>query len=111
MCKNFSYDDIQKWLKWFCELNIYNHFKEIFNFFFHPMIFWTHYDKMSAKDKIVQFIHYMPFGEMWYNQQASAYNERFKFTGKERDSESKYDYFGARYYASTLPAWLTLQLP
>lgn len=58
MCKNFSYDDIQKWLKWFCELNIYNHFKEIFNFFFHPMIFWTHYDKMSAKDKIVQFITY-----------------------------------------------------
>ena len=44
MCKIFSYDDIQKWLKWFCELNIYNHFKEIFNFFFHPMIFWTHYD-------------------------------------------------------------------
>jgi RHS repeat-associated protein len=23
---------------------------------------------------------------------------RFKFTGKERDTESKYDYFGARYY-------------
>ena len=47
MCKIFSYDDIQKWLKWFRELNIYNHFKEIFNFFFHPMIFWTHYDEMS----------------------------------------------------------------
>ena len=32
----------------------------------------------------------MPFGEMWYNQQASAYNERFKFTGKERDDENGY---------------------
>ena len=32
----------------------------------------------------------MPFGELWYNQQASAYNERFKFTGKERDDENGY---------------------
>ena len=32
----------------------------------------------------------MPFGEMWYNQQASAYNERFKFTGKEHDDENGY---------------------
>ena len=46
----------------------------------------------------VQFVHYMPFGEMWYNQQGSAYNERYKFTGKERDEETGYDYFGARYY-------------
>jgi RHS repeat-associated protein len=27
---------------------------------------------------------------------------RFKFTGKERDAESKYDYFGARYYDARL---------
>ena len=27
---------------------------------------------------------------MWYNQQASAYNERFKFTGKEHDDENGY---------------------
>jgi len=27
---------------------------------------------------------------------------RYKFTGKERDSESTLDYFGARYYASTM---------
>jgi RHS repeat-associated protein len=45
---------------------------------------------------------------MWYNQQGSAYNERFKFTGKERDDETGYDFFGARYYASTLPSWLSV---
>ena len=44
-------------------------------------------------DEPVQFIHYMPYGEMWYNQQGSAYNERFKYTGKERDSETGLDYF------------------
>ena len=28
--------------------------------------------------------------------------ERYKFTGKERDDESSYDYFGARYYVSRI---------
>jgi RHS repeat-associated protein len=50
----------------------------------------------------------MPFGELWYNQQASAYNERFKFTGKERDEESGYDYFGARNYTSDASIWLSV---
>lgn len=36
------------------------------------------------------------------------YSERYRFTGKERDSESGYDYFGARYYSSTLPMWLSV---
>ena len=36
------------------------------------------------------------------------YRERFKFTGKERDEESGYDYFGARYYWSLLMHWLSV---
>ena len=43
---------------------------------------------ITKGDDAVQFIHYMPYGEMWYNQQGSAYDERFKYTGKERDSET-----------------------
>jgi RHS repeat-associated protein len=34
---------------------------------------------------------------------ASAY----LFTGKERDAESGLDYFGARYYASTMGTWMS----
>lgn len=34
-------------------------------------------------------------------------NNRFKFTGKERDTESGLDYFGARYYASTMGRFLS----
>ena len=56
----------------------------------------------------VEYIHYMPYGELWVDQQATGYSERFKFTSKERDSESGYDYFGARYYSSTLPMWLSV---
>ena len=58
-------------------------------------------------DEPVQFIHYMPYGEMWYNQRGSAYNERYKYTGKERDEETGNDYFGARYYAAYTPMWLS----
>ncbi len=58
-------------------------------------------------DEAVQFIHYMPYGEMWYNQRGSAYNERYKYTGKERDEETDNDYFGARYYAAYTPMWLS----
>ena len=78
-------------------------------------IFYYHPDQLGSATWItndsgnpVEFIHYMPFGELWYDQQASAYNERFKFTGKERDGETGYDYFGARYYSSPFSHWLSV---
>lgn len=37
----------------------------------------------------------------------SAYtNSKYKFTAKERDTETGYDYFGARYYDSRIGRWL-----
>lgn len=50
----------------------------------------------------VQYLHYAPYGELVANQIPYGYDERFKFTGKERDAETGYDYFGARYYWSAL---------
>ena len=32
---------------------------------------------------------------------------RYKFTGKERDAESGLDYFGARYYGSSMGRWMS----
>ena len=61
----------------------------------------------DASSDVVQFFQYLPYGEIWRNQQRVGYDERFKFTGKERDSETGYDYFGARYYSSTIPQWLS----
>ena len=31
---------------------------------------------------------YLPYGQLLANQQATGYDERFKFTGKERDCET-----------------------
>jgi RHS repeat-associated protein len=34
-------------------------------------------------------------------------NQNYKFTGKERDSESGLDYFGARFYANQMGRWMS----
>lgn len=33
---------------------------------------------------------------------------RYKFTGKERDEETNWDYFGARYYDSRIARWMSV---
>lgn len=49
---------------------------------------------------------FAPYGGEWVYQ-ASASNQNYKFTGKERDSESQLDNFGARYYGSSLGRFMT----
>jgi len=52
-----------------------------------------------------QYLAYLPFGESFIDQRATSHDIRFKFTGKERDSETGMDYFGARYYSSVPKAF------
>lgn len=47
---------------------------------------------------------FYPYGQEFYTP---ADNNHYKFTGKERDQESGIDYFGARYYASTMGRFLS----
>ncbi|MBM4175394.1 MAG: RHS repeat-associated core domain-containing protein, partial [Ignavibacteria bacterium] len=49
---------------------------------------------------------YYPYGEIMQNFEYGAINEKYKFTEKERDTETGYDYFKARYYDSELEKWL-----
>ena len=62
----------------------------------------------DASGMPIQFIHYQSYGELYINYKTTAYDERFKFTGKERDAETDYDYFGARYYASICPSFISV---
>ena len=48
-------------------------------------------------------MNYMPYGEFMTHSATTV--GKFKFTGKERDTETNYDYFGARYYNSKLGLW------
>ena len=57
----------------------------------------------------VQHIQYLPYGEPYINQRPFGYSERFTFTGKERDEETGYGYFGARYMDHELMTmWLSV---
>ncbi len=54
-----------------------------------------------------QHLQYLPFGEQFIDQRKD-HDIRYKFTTKEEDSETGYQYFGARYYASDLSIWLSV---
>jgi RHS repeat-associated protein len=47
---------------------------------------------------------YMPYGETSFGSFA---RKRYRFSGKERDEESKLYYFGARYFAAWLCRWVS----
>jgi len=48
---------------------------------------------------------YLPFGEEWNPEPSS---QPRKFTGKERDQETGWDYFGARYYEASLARFTSI---
>ena len=59
----------------------------------------------------IQHLQYLPYGEPYIDQRAAGttYSERFTFTGKEKDLETGYGYFGARYMDHELMTmWLSV---
>jgi RHS repeat-associated protein len=55
-----------------------------------------------------QHLQYLPFGESWVEQRLGSYDTPYQFSGKEKDEETGYNYFGARYYDSELSVWLSV---
>ena len=79
-----------------------------------PALYYYHPDHLGSATWITdslgnpaQFLQYLPYGEIWRNQQRMGYDERYKYSGKERDNETGYDYFGARHYTSAISGWLS----
>ena len=79
-----------------------------------PALYYYHPDHLGSATWITdsvgnpaQYLHYLPYGELWKNQKLTGYDERYKYTGKERDNETGYDYFGARHYTSSFSGWLS----
>ena len=65
----------------------------------------------DARGEAIQHLQYCPFGEPFVDEHSSTstYSERFTFTGKERDEETGYSYFGARYLDATLlTSWFSV---
>ena len=57
----------------------------------------THFSTLFLQKK-----HQVESSEFRSNHNVSPYNQHFTFTGKERDEETGFSYFGARYYDSDL---------
>jgi RHS repeat-associated protein len=49
---------------------------------------------------------YLPFGEIWAG--TAEDDSPLRFAGKERDGETGFDYFGARYYADRMGRFTTV---
>lgn len=63
----------------------------------------------DASGLISQHMQYLPFGELFIEQQTdAAYRTPYKFSAKEKDEETSYSYFGARYYMSDFSFWLSV---
>ena len=79
-------------------------------YFYHPDHLGSASWITDLSGQPVQHLQYKPFGGDYIDQQDpnTDYTERFRFTGKERDAETGYDYFGARYYSSSLGIWLSV---
>lgn len=82
---------------------------------FSTTTYWYHPDHLGSASwvsdkagKGIQHLYYLPWGEELDNQRATDYASRYTFSGKERDVETGYGYFGARYYNSDLSIWLSV---
>jgi len=83
----------------------------------HHTTYWQHSDHLGSASWVTdtnglgyQHLLYMPWGEPLLDQRAitNSYETRYTFSGKERDEETGYSYFGARYYNSDLSIWLSV---
>jgi RHS repeat-associated protein len=77
-------------------------------YFYHPDHLGSSSFVTDAAGLVEQHMQYLPFGELFVNQQNSTYDTRYKFSAKELDPETNYTYFGARYYDSDLSVWLSV---
>lgn len=56
-----------------------------------------------------ELVECVPYGETLSEQQnGTSYYSPFKFSAKEKDNETGYSYFGARFYSPELSVWLSI---
>ena len=97
----------------FMQANLLQQFRQNLTNSVEP-VYYFHSDHLGSASWItngtgaaVQHLLYLPFGEHFVNERNTAYDERFSFTGKERDAETGYYYHGARFNSSDI-GWLSV---
>ena len=66
--------------------------------------------EVDGQARVLSYEEYTPYGSTSYQAVQSQIQvpKRYRFTGKERDEESGLYYHGARYYASWLGRWISV---
>ena len=78
-------------------------------YFYHPDHLGSSSWITTTNGTVKQHLHYLPWGEDFVNQRSSHFDGvRYTFSAKEKDTETRYSYFGARYYSSDLSIWLSV---
>ena len=60
---------------------------------------------LDENNNIISAQDYDMWGSLMIGRSFESNKSKYKFTGKERDKESNYDYFGARYYDARIGRW------
>ena len=76
-------------------------------YFYHPDHLGSSSFISDVNGDVNQHLQYLPFGESFIDQQTN-HNIRFTFSSKEKDSETGFGYFGARYYNADISVWLSV---
>lgn len=65
--------------------------------------------ELDEECSLISYEEYYPYGSTSYQAVKSKLSspKRYRYTGKERDEESGFDYHGARYYAPWLARWIS----
>jgi RHS repeat-associated protein len=65
---------------------------------------------VDVSGNVTSYDDFYPFGMTMDGRSGNigSGDARYKYTTKERDAESGYDYFGARYYDARIRRWLSV---
>ena len=78
-------------------------------YFYHPDHLGSSSWITTTNGTVKQHLHYLPWGETYVDQKSNRFDGvRYTFSAKEKDTETGYSYFGARYYSSDLSIWLSV---
>ncbi|MDZ4710686.1 MAG: RHS repeat-associated core domain-containing protein [bacterium] len=63
---------------------------------------------VNSPNSLISAQDYDAWGYLLDGRSYQSDESKFKFTGKERDKENNYDYFGARYYDARIANWTSI---
>jgi RHS repeat-associated protein len=87
------------------------HLYENSQYFFHPDLIGNTTYVSNGEGDITQHVEYSPLGETFVEEHAGSYTSPYLFHAKERDDQTGYYNYGARYYDPVLSQWLSVSDP